>query len=129
MSLFALTAATDTTTNAAGSSIGMIIMIVVMIAVMYFFMIRPQKKQERETNEMRNSLKVGDEITTIGGVIGAVVSIHEESQTLVIETSADKVRIEFTKWAVSSNNTAEKAAAKAKEAAVAARKASKKEKK
>lgn len=100
MSLFALTAATDTTTTAAGSSIGMIIMIVVMIAVMYFFMIRPQKKQERETNEMRNSLKVGDEITTIGGVIGAVVSIHEESQTLVIETSRDRTKMRIHKWAV-----------------------------
>ena len=98
MSLFALTS-TGTESTMAGS-ISMILMIVVMLAVMYFFMIRPQKKQERETNEMRNSLKVGDEITTIGGVIGAVVSIHEDSQTLVIETTRDRTKLRIHKWAV-----------------------------
>lgn len=105
----------------------MIIMMVVMIAVFYFFLIRPENKKKKEANEMRNALKVGDNITTIGGVIGDIVSIKDES--IIIETSADKVRVEFTKWAVSTNNTAEKAAAKAKEAAVAARKAEKKTKK
>lgn len=114
-----------TTSTAAGGG-SMIIMMVIMIAVFYFFLIRPENKKKKEANEMRNALKVGDNITTIGGVIGDIVSIKDES--IIIETSADKVRIEFTKWAVSSNNTAEKAAAKAKEAAVAARKAQKKSK-
>ena len=114
-----------TTGTAAGGG-SMIIMMVIMIAVFYFFLIRPENKKKKEANEMRNALKVGDNITTIGGVIGDIVSIKDES--IIIETSADKVRIEFTKWAVSSNNTAEKAAAKAKEAAVAARKAQKKSK-
>ena len=113
------------TPDATASGTSMIIMMVVMIAVFYFFLIRPENKKKKEANEMRNALKVGDNITTIGGVIGDIVSIKDDS--IVIETSADKVRVEFTKWAVSSNNTAEKAAAKAKEAAVAARKASKKE--
>ena len=114
------------TADAGGTS--MIVMLVLLVVVFYFFMIRPENKKKKEATEMRNSLKVGDNITTIGGVIGDIVSIKEES--IVIETSADKVRVEFTKWAVSSNNTAEKAAAKAKEAAVAARKAAKaKEKK
>ena len=76
---------------------------------------------------MTSALKVGDNITTIGGIVGDIVNIKDD--TIVIETSADKVRVEFAKWAVSSNNTAEKAAAKQKEAAVAARKAAKKEKK
>ena len=98
MSIFALTA--DAGANPAAGSLSMIIMIVVMLVVMYFFMIRPQKKQEKETNEMRNALKVGDEITTIGGIIGAVVSIHEESQTLVIETTRDRTKIRIHKWAV-----------------------------
>ena len=97
MSVFALTGAAA---NPAAGSLSMIIMIVVMLVVMYFFMIRPQKKQEKETNEMRNSLKVGDEITTIGGIIGAVVSIHEDSQTLVIETTRDRTKIRIHKWAV-----------------------------
>ena len=97
---------------------------VVLIAVFYFFMIRPENKKKKEMNQMRDSLKVGDNITTIGGVIGDVVNVKDD--TLVIETGADKVRVEFAKWAVSTNNTAEKAAAKAKADAVAARKAAKK---
>lgn len=112
---------TDTAAAGGGS---MIIMMVVMIAVFYFVLIRPENKKKKEANEMRNALKVGDNITTIGGIIGDIVSIKDES--IVLETSADKVRVEFTKWAVSSNNTAEKAAAKAKEAALAAKKAAKK---
>ena len=114
---------TATTDPMGGGS--MIIMMVVMLVVFYFFLIRPENKKKKEANEMRNSLKVGDNITTIGGIIGDIVHIKEES--LVIETTTDKVRVEFSKWAVSSNNTAEKAAAKAKEAAVAAKKSAKKD--
>ena len=108
-------------------SMSMIVMMVVMIGVFYFFLIRPENKKKKAMNEMRSSLKVGDNITTIGGVIGDIVQVKDD--TLVIEVGADKVRIEFTKWAVSTNNTAEKAAAKAQEAAVAARKQAKKDKK
>ena len=103
----------------------MILILVGMIAVFYFLMIRPENKRKKEQESMRNSVKVGDNITTIGGIIGDVVSVKDE--TLVIETSADKVRVEFTKWAVSSNNTATKEAAKQKQAAIEARKAAKKE--
>ena len=110
---------------AANNEMGsMILMIVVMIAVFYFFMIRPENKKKKEANEMRNALKVGDNITTIGGIIGDIVSVKDDS--IVIETSADKVRVEFTKWAVSTNNTAAKAAAKAKNDAIEARKNAKK---
>jgi len=77
-----------------------LIMIVVMIAVFYFFMYRPQKKQERETNEMRNSLQVGDEITTIGGIIGKVISIKEE--TVMIETGRDGTKIRILRSAIKS---------------------------
>lgn len=113
--------------GSTGETGSMLLMIVVMIAVFYFFMIRPENKKKKEANEMRNALKVGDNITTIGGVIGDIVNVKEES--IVIETSADKVRVEFTKWAVSTNNTAAKAAAKAKEDALQARMAAKKESK
>lgn len=75
-------------------------MIVVMIVVFYFFAIRPQKKQEKETTAMRNSIQVGDEITTIGGIIGKVVSIKEE--TLVLETTRDCTKIRILKTAVRS---------------------------
>lgn len=77
----------------------MIIMMVGLLVVMYFFMIRPQKKQEKEQNAMRNNLAVGDEITTIGGIIGKVVSIKEE--TCVIETTHERTKIRILKSAVS----------------------------
>ena len=67
--------------------------------IMYFFMIRPQKKQEKETNQMRNNLAVGDEVTTIGGIIGKVVSIKEE--TCVIETAHERTKIRILKTAIS----------------------------
>ncbi len=82
------------------ASIGSIALIVVMFIALYFFMIRPQKKQEKQQNEMRNSLQVGDEITTIGGIIGKVVSIKEE--TVTIETSHDRTKIRILKSAVRS---------------------------
>ena len=75
-----------------------IIMIVAMLAILYFFMIRPQKKQEKETQAMRNALQVGDEITTIGGIIGKIVSIKEE--TCMIETGHDRTKIRILKSAV-----------------------------
>lgn len=73
-------------------------MIVVLVVVFYFFGIRPQKKQEREAADMRNNLTVGDEITTIGGIIGKIVSIKEE--TMIIETGRDHTRIRLLKSAV-----------------------------
>ena len=97
-----------------------IILLVAMIAVFYFLIIRPENKRKKEAQQLRDSLKVGDNITTIGGIIGDVVSVKDNS--IVIETSADRVRVEFAKFAVSSNNTAEKEAAKQKAAMAAARK-------
>ena len=75
-----------------------LVIIVGMLALLYFFMIRPQKKQEKEVASMRNSLMVGDEITTIGGIIGKIVSIKDE--TLVLETSRDGTKIRILKSAV-----------------------------
>ncbi len=76
-----------------------ILMLVVLFALMYFLMIRPENKRKKQAQEMRDSLKKGDIITTIGGVIGKIVAVTND--TIVIETSEDRVRIEFTKWAVS----------------------------
>ena len=77
---------------------GGLIMIVLMFVALYFLMIRPQKKQEKQVNDMRNNLQVGDEITTIGGIIGKIVSIKEE--TITIETSHDRTKIRFLRSAV-----------------------------
>ena len=77
---------------------GMLIMIAMLLIVFWLFMIRPQKKQEQRDAEMRNSLEVGDEVTTIGGIIGKVVSIKGE--TFVLETTRDKTKIRFLKGAI-----------------------------
>ena len=81
-----------------GGSWVSILLIIGVVVLMYFLMIRPQKKQEREINAMRNNLTVGDEITTIGGIIGKIVSIKEE--TITIETSHDRTKIRLLKSAV-----------------------------
>ena len=78
-----------------------IFMIVLMIAIFYFMLIRPENKRKKKAEEMRNAIKKGDTVTTIGGIIGRVV--HVTPATLVIETSDDRVRIEIDKWAVSTN--------------------------
>ena len=80
--------------------ISSLIMIGGLLVVFYFFMIRPQKKQEKKDAEMRDSLQVGDEVTTIGGIIGKVVSIKGE--TFVLETTKDKTKIRFLKGAIRS---------------------------
>lgn len=77
-----------------------ILMLVVMVAIMYFLMIRPENKRKKKAQEMRDSLKKGDVITSIGGIIGKIVSVGKD--TIVIETSDDRVRMELAKWAVSS---------------------------
>ena len=76
-----------------------ILMLVLMFAIMYFLMIRPENKRKKKAQEMRESLKKGDVITTIGGIVGKVVMVNKD--TIVIETSDDRVRMELTKWAVS----------------------------
>ena len=76
-----------------------ILMLVVLFAIMYFLMIRPENKRKKKAQEMRDSLKKGDVITTIGGIVGKIVQVNNE--TIVIETSDDRVRMELTKWAVS----------------------------
>lgn len=80
-----------------------IIMMVLMFVVMYFVMIRPQKKRQKEEQEMRSSVEVGDEIVTIGGIVGRVVTIREED--IIVETGADKNKIRIKKWAIGTNVT------------------------
>ena len=109
---------------------GGIIMIVAMIAVFYFLMIRPENKRKKEAEKMRNSVKTGDKIVTIGGIAGTVVNVKDSR--IVLETGADQVRIELEKWAISTNETAAEAAKaeakKAQEAKAKAKAAKKAEK-
>ena len=117
-------------TAAAGGMGSTLIMLVLMLAVFYFMLIRPENKRKKEAEEMRSAVKVGDKITTIGGICGTVVSIKDDK--LVIETGADQVRIELAKWAMSTNETAaeqKKAEKKKAQEAKAKAKAEKKAKK
>ena len=99
----------------AGGMGSTVIMMVAMLALMYFMLIRPENKRKKEAEEMRSALKAGDEVTTIGGVTGTVVDVKENK--FVLETSADRVRIEFAKFALSENHTAAaRAAAESKKA-------------
>ena len=117
-----------TATGTAGAGMGSsILMLVMMIAVFYFMLIRPENKRKKEAEQMRSAVKKGDKITTIGGIVGTVVDVKENN--IVIETSADQVRIELAKWALSTNETAaeaKKAEAKKAEEAKAKAKAAKK---
>ena len=72
--------------------------LIVMFVIFYFFMTRPQKKKANEINEMRENLKVGDKIITIGGIIGKIILVKEDY--LVIETSSDNTKIEIMKWGI-----------------------------
>ena len=104
-----------------------ILMLVVMIAVFYFLLIRPENKRKKEAEQMRSNVKNGDQITTIGGIVGTVVNVKDDK--FVIETGADQVRIELAKWALSTNETAAAAAkeeAKKREEAKAKAKAARK---
>ena len=85
------------------SMVWTIIYFVAIIAIIYFLLIRPQKKRDKETQNMRNNIQVGDEIVTAGGIIGRVVSIKEDN--VVIETGNDRSKVRIKRWAIQSNET------------------------
>ena len=91
------------TASGSGSMWSSIIMMALIILVFWFFIIRPQRKKDKETAKMRSELQIGDEIVTIGGIIGIIVSMKEDS--LVIETGSDRSKIRVTRWAISGKNT------------------------
>ena len=95
------------TTTGPEGMLSSVLMLVLMLGVFYFILIRPENKRKKESEKMRSSVKVGDRITTIGGIIGTVVNVKEDK--VVIETSADQVRMELTKWSISTNDTAAEA--------------------
>ena len=96
----------------AGGGLAMIIPLLLMVVLMYFMVIRPENKKKKKAEEMRNSLSLGDEITTIGGITGKIVQITED--TITFETGEDRVRIQTKKWAISTTAKmeAEEAAAR-----------------
>ena len=119
-----------TATAATTGMASPILMMVLMLVIFYFMLIRPENKRKKEAEQMRSTVKKGDKITTIGGIVGIVVDVKESR--IVLETGADQVRIEFEKWAISANETAAEAAKaeakKAQEAKAKAKAAKKAEK-
>ncbi len=107
--LFTIAYAAEGATGGTGAS--SILMIVVMIAIFYFLLIRPESKRKKQAEQMRGALKKGDWLTTIGGVYGRVVAITD--RTVVIETSEDRVRVEFLKSAIGQVGTLDEQAAAA----------------
>lgn len=91
------------TASGSGSMWSSIIMMALIIVVFWFFIIRPQRKKDKETAKMRSELQVGDEIVTIGGIIGIIVGMKEDS--LVIETGSDRSKVRLARWAISGKNT------------------------
>ena len=121
-----LTFLTTSTSTTSSSSAMYIVVMVGFFAVMYFLMIRPQKKKQKEEQEMRDSIQIGDEVTTIGGIMGRVVTVKEDS--LIIETGADRTKMKITRWAIQTNDTAQARTDAEKAAAKAAQEAEKAEK-
>ncbi|MGN0520150.1 MAG: preprotein translocase subunit YajC [Candidatus Fimenecus sp.] len=115
-----------TSTTGSTSIWPTILLMVALFAVMYFFTIRPQKKQQKKEQEMRDGTQVGDEITTIGGIMGRVVTVKEDS--LIIETGADRNKMKIARWAIQMNNTANEKLQAEREAAKAAQEKEKEEK-
>lgn len=105
-----------------GSSAMSLIMIVALFALMYFFMIRPQKKKQKEEQNMRDSIQIGDEITTIGGIMGRVVTVKDDSIVLETGAGAERTKMKFQRWAIQTNETANARMEEEKKAAEEAKK-------
>lgn len=106
---FSLLTQTSSAATGTGSDtwtmISTIVIWVVVIAAFYFIFMRPQKKKQQQEEEMKKNLEIGDDITTIGGIVGKVISIRDDDDTFILETASDKTRMRFKKWAISSVDT------------------------
>ena len=92
--------------NPQGGNLFVLIAFYVLIfGALYFFLIRPNSKKKKEEEQMRNSLEIGDEITTIGGIMGRIVAIKDEEDAIIIETGSDRVKMKFKKWCISTVDT------------------------
>jgi preprotein translocase subunit YajC len=94
-----------TTTDASGNMIMWIVIYAALFAALYFFLIRPNNKKKKAEAEMRNSIEVGDEVTTIGGIMGRVVAVKDDEDAIIIETGSDRNKLKMKKWCISVNET------------------------
>lgn len=122
----AFAADSSSSSSTSGMGYSSLIFLILMFAIMYFILIRPQKKKEKESKAMQSSLQVGDEIVTIGGIVGLVVQVNED--TVVIETTSNRNKLRIKNWAVQENITMTENTKREQEAKLAAIKAKKEEK-
>ncbi len=104
IALEATTGADPAAAGCGGSSI--LIVYVLIFAALYFVMIRPNSKKKKQEEELKKNIEIGDEITTIGGIVGRVIAVRDEEDEIILETGADRVKLRFKKWCISQNNTA-----------------------
>lgn len=109
-------AATDTATGGIGTLISTLGLPILLLVFLYFVMIRPQQKQEKQTREMQKNLQVGDEVVTIGGIVGIVLRVEDATETVVLETGSDRLKIRLKQDAIKENVTAMEQAAAEKAA-------------
>lgn len=121
------TAAAGDAAGTKTSPLPMILLLIGMFLVMYLVTIRPQKKKQAEEQKLRDMVQIGDEITTIGGIQGRIVTVKEDS--IVLETGPDRTKMKFMRWAIQTNDTANARAAEEKAALEAAKAEEKAEKK
>lgn len=88
-----------------GGSWWIILIYVALFAALYFFLIRPNSKKKKAEEEMRKNIDVGDDVTTIGGIVGKIIAVKDEEDAFIIETGSDRVKMKFKKWAISSVDT------------------------
>lgn len=126
----------DQTSSASASQEGdiwqmvfTIVIWVVVIGAAYFLFIRPQKKKQQQEEELRNNIEIGDDITTIGGIVGRVIAVRDDDDTFILETGSDKTRMRFKKWAISSVDTPDKQPKETKKSDDSDKKSKKKDKK
>lgn len=120
MTAFAESGSGKSASGSGFGTVGYLIFMVLLFAVMYFILIRPQKKKDKEAKAMQSSLQVGDEIVTIGGIVGLVVQVNEDN--IVIETTGNRNKIRLKNWAVQENLTMTENAKRKQEAQIAAAK-------
>ncbi len=89
----------------SGSMVMMIVIYALIFIALYFFLIRPNSKKKKQEAELRNNLAIGDDITTIGGIVGRVIAIKDEEDAIVIETGPDRTKMKFKKWCISTVDT------------------------
>ena len=109
-------AAANSAQTQEGNLISMLLPVVLIFVVFYFMLIRPEKKRKKEVDSMRNSIKVGDKVTTIGGIMGVVTYVNNDDDVIAIKSGIDGAELRFARWAIGTKVAVEEPAAEVEDA-------------